>query len=200
MPRGNARVAGGRLAGRPLFSPAAASRPATALIRKALFDRPEIARAAEAGAVLDLYAGAGYLGIEALSHGAERVDFVERDGAACRTIRRNLEVLGLAGRARVHRMPVERAFGRVADGASLAFLDPPFAVDARAVAERLGGDGMLDEGAILVWRRRAPGAGGMRAPAPERIGRLVRIDQRRYGESAVDTYICGAADRAEASP
>ena len=197
MPRGNARVAGGRLAGRPLFSPAAASRPATALIRKALFDRPEIARAAESGTVLDLYAGAGYLGIEALSHGAERVDFVERDGAACRTIRRNLEALGLADRARIHRMPVERAFGRVADGASLAFLDPPFAVDARAVAERLGDGGVLGDGAILVWRRRA---GGMRAPSPERIGRLVRIDQRRYGESAVDTYICGAADRAEASP
>ena len=201
MPRGNARIAGGRLAGRPLFSPAAASRPATALIRKALFDRAEIARAAEGGAVLDLYAGAGYLGIEALSHGAEWVDFVERDGAACRAIRRNLDALGLAGRARVHRMPVERAFGRVAEGAALAFLDPPFGADAGAAAGRLGEDGALADGAILVWRRRARAAGGRPSP-PGRIGRLVRIDQRRYGESAVDTYICGApaaAIRAEAS-
>lgn len=186
MPRAQARVTGGRLAGRTLFSPAAASRPATAILRQALFDRAEIA-AACAGGVLDLYAGAGYLGIEALSRGAGHVDFVERDGAACRVIRRNLEAMGLSGSAAVHRMPVERCFGRVRELALLAFLDPPFGVDAAAAAERLGAGGLIAPGGILVWRRRAGGGGG--APPPgERIGRLVRIDRRRYGDSAVDTY------------
>ena len=189
MPRSQARIVGGRLAGRPLLSPAPASRPATASLRKALFDRAEIAGAC-AGTVLDLYAGAGYLGLEALSRGAEAVDFVERDGAACKVIRRNLDALGLAGAARVHRMPVERAFGRLRGGASLAFLDPPFGADALPAARRLGGEGLIAPGGLVVWRRPAGGAisGGTGAPPPERIGRLVRIDQRRYGEGVVDTF------------
>ena len=90
MPGSHARVVGGSLAGRRLRSPANGTRPATAIVRSSIFDRPAIRDIVEHARVVDLYAGAGYLGIEALSRGAESVDFVERNGAACAVIRRNL--------------------------------------------------------------------------------------------------------------
>ncbi len=186
MARSSARVVGGELAGRRLRSPAAGTRPATAIIRGAIFDRPEVRERVEGGTILDLYAGAGYLGIEALSRGAEWVDFVERAGSACAVIRRNLAELELTRRGRVHRMPVERCFSRIVSGADLAFVDPPYGVDARAVVEELDERGMLDVGAILIWRRRIGSPGP--TPPPERIGGLVRIDQRRYGDGAIDAY------------
>jgi len=142
--------------------------------------------------VLDLYAGAGYLGIEALSRGAESVDFVERNGAACAVIRRNLDELGLRESASVHRLPVERCFSRIPLDPDLIFIDPPYRVDALPVVEELVGRANLPDGAIAVWRRLVKASGGVPTP-PERIGGLVRIDQRRYGDGAIDTY------RAEAS-
>lgn len=187
MARSSARVVGGALAGRRLRSPAAGTRPATAVIRGAIFDRPEVSEAVEGGTILDLYAGAGYLGIEALSRGARWVDFVERAGSACAVIRRNLAELGLTACGRVHRMPVERCFSRVEGDADLAFVDPPYGVDAMPVVEQLEERGVLTEGALLLWRRWVGGARAI-APPPEQIGGLVRIDQRRYGDGAIDTY------------
>ncbi len=181
------RVAGGALAGRRLRSPANGTRPATAILRAALFDRPIIAEQVADARVLDLYAGAGYLGIEALSHGAATVDFVERNGPACAVIRRNLETLGLAEQTRVHRLPVERCFSRIPSDPDLIFVDPPYRVDALSIVQRLVERASLPNGAILVWRRLTPAAGGV-APPPERIDGLVRIDQRRYGDGAIDTY------------
>ncbi len=137
--------------------------------------------------MLDLYAGAGYLGIEALSRGAEFVDFVERNGPACAVIRRNLEALGLSDRARVHRLPVERCATRVPLDPDLIFIDPPYRVDALAAVEAYLGRAELPSGAIAVWRRLRRASGGVNPP-PSRIGGLVRVDQRRYGDGAIDTY------------
>ena len=142
--------------------------------------------------MLDLYAGAGYLGIEAFSRGAATVDFVERNGPACAVIRRNLDALDLSARARVHRLPVERCFSRVPLSPDLIFIDPPYRVDALPAVETFVQRSSLAEGALAVWRRLSRASGGV-APPPERIGGLVRIDQRRYGDGAIDTY------RAEAS-
>lgn len=187
MSRAHPRIVGGALAGRRLRSPANGTRPATAVVRSAIFDRPEVRELVEGARVLDLYAGAGYLGLEALSRGAESVDFVERNGPACAVIRRNLQELGLTGLARVHRLPVERCFSRVALDPDLIFVDPPYRVDARPVVETLVQRANLPPGTIAVWRRLTRASGGVPAP-PERIGGLVRIDQRRYGDGAVDTY------------
>ena len=162
------------------------------MVRTAIFDRPVIRDIVEDARVLDLYAGAGYLGIEALSRGAESVDFVERNGAACAVIRRNLDELGLRQNARVHRLPVERCFSRIPLDPDLIFIDPPYRVDALPVVEELAERANLPDGAIAVWRRLVRASGGVPAP-PKRIGGLVRIDQRRYGDGAIDTY------RAEAS-
>lgn len=187
MSRAQPRIVGGALAGRRLRSPANGTRPATAIVRSAIFDRPEIRELVEGARVLDLYAGAGYLGLEALSRGAESVDFVERNGPACAVIRRNLQELGLTELARVHRLPVERCFSRITLDPDLIFVDPPYRVDARPVVETLVQRANLPPGTIAVWRRLTRASGGVPAP-PERIGGLVRIDQRRYGDGAVDTY------------
>ena len=187
MGQSHPRVVGGALAGRRLRSPARGTRPATAILRSAIFDRPQIREMVEGGRVLDLYAGAGYLGIEALSRGAATVDFVERNGPACAVIRRNLDALGLTERAKVHRLPVERCFSRVPLDPDLIFIDPPYRVDARSVVEALAERASLPDGALAVWRRLTRASGGA-PPPPERIGGLVRIDQRRYGDGAIDTY------------
>lgn len=187
MSRAHPRIVGGALAGRRLRSPANGTRPATAIVRSAVFDRPEVRDLVEGARVLDLYAGAGYFGLEALSRGAESVDFVERNGPACAVIRRNLQELGLTELARVHRLPVERCFSRIALDPDLIFIDPPYRVDARPVVDALMERACLPPGAIAVWRRLTRASGGVPAP-PEQIGGLVRIDQRRYGDGAVDTY------------
>ena len=138
--------------------------------------------------VLDLYAGAGYLGLEALSRGAESVDFVERNGPACAVIRRNLNELGLTERARVHRLPVERCLSRIPLDPDLILIDPPYRVDATPAIEALMKRASPAPGAIAVWRRLTRRASGGGPAPPERIGGLVRIDQRRYGDGAIDTY------------
>lgn len=187
MAQSHPRVVGGSLAGRRLRSPANGTRPATAILRSAIFDRPEIRDLVEDARVLDLYAGAGYLGIEALSRGAATVDFVERNGPACTVIRRNLDSLDLGEQARVHRLPVERCFSRIPLDPDLIFVDPPYRVDALPVIEELVQRASLPDGALAVWRRLTRASGGV-PPPPERIGGLVRIDQRRYGDGAIDTY------------
>ena len=187
MARSSARVVGGRLAGRRLRSPAAGTRPATAIIRSAIFDRPDVRERIEDGTVLDLYAGAGYLGIEAMSRGSAWVDFVERAGPACAVIRRNLAELGLTEYGRVHRMPVERCFSRIASRADVAFVDPPYGVDARRVVDQLDERGVLEQDGLLLWRRRIGGVSAL-APPPDHIGGLLRIDLRRYGDGAIDVY------------
>jgi 16S rRNA (guanine966-N2)-methyltransferase len=118
----------GELRGRRLVAPAAAvTRPTTDKVREAVFNALASLDVVVGARVLDLYAGSGALGIEALSRGAERCTFVERDRAAVRAIDENLATLGLRDRARVV----------VADGiaaaahfdADVAFADPPYGFD-----------------------------------------------------------------------
>jgi 16S rRNA (guanine966-N2)-methyltransferase len=122
------RVIAGELRGRRIHAPASQqTRPSSQRVRTALFDRlgPRLAGAR----VLDLYAGSGALGIEALSRGAVHAVFVERARAALAALRRNLTELELADRSRVLSEEVERAVDRLrAEGAQfeLVLLDPPY--------------------------------------------------------------------------
>jgi 16S rRNA (guanine966-N2)-methyltransferase len=81
----------------------------------------------EAARVIDLFAGSGALGLEALSRGAAQVDFVEQGGASLRALSRNIEMLGAGDRARVHRADALRYIMRLDAGAfDVAFADPPY--------------------------------------------------------------------------
>lgn len=89
--------------------------------------------AVEGARVLDLYAGSGALGLEALSRGAASAEFVELNQPSLEALRANIAALDVGGRARVHRGDALRFAGRLEAGAfDLAFADPPYAHDAAA--------------------------------------------------------------------
>ena len=133
------RVIGGRLGGRRLTTPRGkVTRPTSDRVREALF---AMLGELDGAAVLDLFAGAGALGIEALSRGAARAVFVERDPAAVRALRENLAALGLGPPAAVVRradalraLQSARARQETYD---LVFIDPPYG-QAREWGPRLG--------------------------------------------------------------
>jgi len=134
------RIISGSARGRRLaVPPGSSTRPTSDRAREALFSTIESLIRSFAGArVLDLYAGSGAVGLEALSRGADHVLLVESDPAAARTIRDNATKTGLAG-AEVRAEPVERllAGGAPASPYDVVFLDPPYEVADDAVGERL---------------------------------------------------------------
>jgi 16S rRNA (guanine966-N2)-methyltransferase len=131
------RVVGGELGGRRFAAPrGAATRPTSERIREALF---AILGPIEGAHVLDLFAGSGALGIEALSRGAARVTFVESASGALAAIDRNLSSLRVQKRARVVRADARAALRSATargDRYDLVFLDPPYA-QARALGPQL---------------------------------------------------------------
>lgn len=141
--------------------------------------------------VVDLYAGSGALGIEALSRGAAFVDFVESNRGARHVLAGNLTELGLDARAAVWPLTLPHAVERLAEPlsrADLVLLDPPYGGDeARATLAALARAG-LAVGARVVVEHHG------RDRMPEREGRIVRERERKYGETVVSTYRVAAAD------
>jgi 16S rRNA (guanine966-N2)-methyltransferase len=128
------RVVAGEFKGRRLYAPRGArTRPTADRVREALFS---MLGDVSGERVLDLYAGSGALGIEALSRGAESAVFVERDQRALTALRRNLEAVGAA--ADVRRQDVLRFLARPEGTFDLVFCDPPYDV-ASAIAPSLEG-------------------------------------------------------------
>ncbi|WP_334064798.1 16S rRNA (guanine(966)-N(2))-methyltransferase RsmD [Limimaricola cinnabarinus] len=126
--------------------------------------------------VLDLFAGTGALGLEALSRGAAHVTFVDDGRVAGKLIRENVGKLRVAGRVTHLKCDASRLPAAEAP-ASLVFLDPPYGkgLGARALASALAG-GWIAPGALIVWEESAP------QPAPEGFSPL---DTRRYGDTHV---------------
>lgn len=132
------RVIAGTAKGRRLTAPPGErTRPTADRVKEALFSslQPDLLDAS----VLDLYAGSGALGIEALSRGASHVTFVERSRRAARSLRQNLEVTDLVGRAEVIERPVLAVLESAPVGApfDVVFLDPPYGIATDELAEVL---------------------------------------------------------------
>lgn len=180
------RVIAGSAKGIRLRAPGPGTRPLADRVKQTLFAilEPDLAGAR----VLDLFAGSGAAGIEALSRGASHVTFVEKDAAAVAVIEANLRATDVAGpAASVIRADVVRwlASGNADPGAGIAIIDPPYAETAvlARVLERLGeSETLLGPGAWVVakhfWRDRPP----------ERIGMLAIERERRFGETALTFY------------
>jgi 16S rRNA (guanine(966)-N(2))-methyltransferase RsmD len=171
------RVAAGEARGRRLKTPKGI-RPTQGIVKEAIFNI--LGHAVLDALVLDLFAGSGALGIEALSRGAEQATFVERDASTAAILRQNLEVLGYADRARIVRADVVRWLEtdpEQAQKATLALLDPPYRdaalVPALAELERL-----LPAGAMVVVEH-------ARGEAPPPLSRLGEARTRRYGDTEV---------------
>lgn len=168
------RVIAGELGGRRLVSArGAATRPTADRVREALFSM-----LGDVGglAVLDLFAGSGALGIEALSRGAGHATFVERSKPALDALRSNLEALGLAGRTRVVASDALAAL-RAGGTYDLVFLDPPYAM-AAALAPTLS----RDLPAVLAPAARVVSESDRRSPLTLALD-LVR--ERRYGDTMI---------------
>ena len=132
------RVVAGLARGRRLQAPAGRRlRPTSERVREAVFSSLHSLGAVEGARALDLFAGTGAMGIEALSRGAAAVTFVEADPAAVAAIRANLEATGLQGGTVVH-ADVGRFLDDPGPAVDLAFVDPPYAFAAwPAVLDRL---------------------------------------------------------------
>ena len=187
---GAGRVIAGVARGRTLVGPPGGTRPYTDRVKQSLFALIE--DELPGAAVLDLFAGSGAGGIEALSRGAVRATFVEQGGAAIRAIESNLAATGFAdGRARVIRGDV-LTFLLDRDGAAdpfdLVLLDPPFAAGELLVAVlgRLGGppspNPIVRPGGLVVART------FWRDPAPDRAGLLASERRRRVGDNELTLY------------
>jgi len=185
------RVIAGRFGGRRLVAPRGVdTRPTSDRVREALFMALEPLQGLR---VVDLFAGSGAMGIEALSRGAARADFVDSDPRALASLRDNLEALGLAEESRVWRLVLPRGLARLAAplaAADLVVLDPPYGgARAAGMVEALGGAAGLKPGARVVAEHSS------RDALPERAGRLARERERRYGQTVVTTYRVGADPR-----
>ncbi len=177
------RVIAGRAKGHRLAGPPSrATRPTSDLVRGAIFSALE-AMGAELTRVLDLYAGSGALGIEALSRGARWCDFVEKNARACASIRENLGKTGFDEQARVHCAPVERAASRLEGPYTLVLADPPYAQAATGALERLAETGLVEVGTTVLVLEHSS-----REDAPERLGGLSQAKTLRHGDSAVSIY------------
>lgn len=127
------RVISGTVRGRKLVAPAGdATRPTPERVREATFNALGSLGAVAGATVLDLFAGSGALGIEALSRGAAHVTFVDRDRAATRAVEANLATCGLADRATVVASDAARFLAGTTQRWDLALLDPPYAHDHEA--------------------------------------------------------------------
>lgn len=124
------RVIAGEFAGRKLVAPeGTTTRPTTDKVRQALFNSLTSMGVLDGAVVADLYAGSGALGIEAISRGADRCVFVERDRAALAALRQNISSLGLDDRCKVTSSDV-MAWVPAMRNVDIAFIDPPYAFDA----------------------------------------------------------------------
>lgn len=181
------RVIAGTARGRPLVVPRGnATRPIADRVKETLF--AILGGRVVDALVLDLYAGSGAVGIEALSRGATHCDFVEHDRRAVAAVRENLERAGVADRGSVHAVDVGRFLGGSAgDRFDLVFLDPPYAEHAiLAPLEQLVA--LLAPGGVVVVKHH------WRTPIPEPSG-LLPWRERRFGETAL-TFLA-ASDGAD---
>ena len=177
------RIVSGELRGRPIRAPEGdATRPTSDRARQAVFNILEHAPwspGLDGRRVIDLFAGSGAMGLEALSHGAASCLFVETAGPALAAIRANIEAFSLSDRARVLRQDAAR-LGRAAEAPfDLAFLDPPYGEDlgGRALAALAAG-GWLTADAIVALEL------GADEPDPALDGYAL-LDARRYGAARV---------------
>ncbi len=180
------RVVGGSAKGKPLLSARGKDlRPTSAKVRSAIFSVLENV-AEDWDRVLDLYAGTGALGIEALSRGVEQADFVERALHNCEVIKKNLSVLEFSDQAKVYCRPLPQALKSLEGKYGIVLLDPPY--DDRGVKDTL--EGLVDlhlvnSSSTIVLEH----SSRVRAPDfPERLD-LLRV--YHYGDTNVSIFVVG---------
>ena len=178
------RVIAGEYGGRRLVSPrGSGTRPTSDRVREAVCMMLEPWTGLR---VVDLYAGSGAMGIEALSRGAAHVDFVESARGALVALAKNLESLELGERASVWSLGLPMGLTRLhaaLAAADVVLLDPPYGgAEARRALEALDRSAALRAGCRVVLEHHAKDA------IPDAAGGLIRAGERRYGETMISFY------------
>jgi 16S rRNA (guanine966-N2)-methyltransferase len=158
-------------------------RPVLDRVKESLFDL--LGDRVEGARVLDLFAGVGNLGIEALSRGAGHADFIEQHRATAGAITVNLERAHLSDRATVRALKLPRGMSAARGPYGLIFVDPPFRIDKRlleALFRLVSEGGLLDSGGLLIYRH-SPHS---RYEPPTGVWSLV--ERREYGDSVISIY------------
>ncbi len=178
------RILGGRFRNRTLFSPKGVeTRPTSGLVRKALFDilQADI----ENSRFLDLFAGSGAMGLEALSRGASHATFVDSSRFACDCIKKNLHHLGLESEGKVMYGDVVRLLDRLANEEPFTFIyiDPPYDKGyIPQVLEKIDTLPLLASGGRLFAEESSSGAKSLHSLA---FRTLTMLEPRRYGNSTL---------------
>jgi len=177
------RVEGGSARGIELKAPPGRSvRPTMSLVRQAIFSMIG-SSGSPCGTVLDLFAGSGALGIEALSRGASWADFVDKSRECCTMIRQNLERTGFSDRAAVHCLAASQAPEALQRQYDVVFVDPPYDDPSTdSIVATLAGGRLLSRDALVVVSH------GNRHPLSDSHGTLVTFKSRRYGDTYVAMY------------
>ncbi|MDY7232957.1 16S rRNA (guanine(966)-N(2))-methyltransferase RsmD [Hyalangium rubrum] len=181
------RIVAGSAKGRAIQGPKPTSkhiRPTADRVRETLFN--VLGQFLEGQAVLDLYAGTGALGLEALSRGAGRAVLVDSDREALALCRQNTDTLGFTSQVEILAQPVARAveaLGKRGERFELVFADPPYAARVvESVLELVVRAGLLAPGGMLIIEH------DKREPAPDSHEGMSREDQRRFGDTLMSFY------------
>ncbi|WP_042356361.1 16S rRNA (guanine(966)-N(2))-methyltransferase RsmD [Bacillus rubiinfantis] len=179
------RVVSGSCKGRPLKAvPGNTTRPTTDKVKEAIFNM--IGPYFDNGIGLDLFAGSGGLGIEALSRGLEKVIFVDRDAKAIKVIHENLQACGFESNAEVYRNDADRAIKALWKremSFDYLFLDPPYKKQQLiALMEKMDKHHVVRDQAIVVCEH------SFDVKLPHVVGNLTQIKHEQYGIIAISIY------------
>lgn len=178
------RVIAGLAKGRRLKAPKDSRvRPTSDLVRGAIFSMLD-SLDADFSLVLDLYAGTGALGIEALSRGALSVDFVEQNSMNCAIIKENLGYTGFGAQAHVYCCSVQKALSFLTGAYTLVLLDPPYASSSiGGTLERLMNSPLVREGSVVVAEH------SKRFSPTTSYGDFSLAINRRHGDTCISIFL-----------
>jgi 16S rRNA (guanine(966)-N(2))-methyltransferase RsmD len=174
------RVTTGSARGRKLAAPEGlATRPTSGLVKEAVFSIIQFEIAGSA--VLDLFAGSGQMGVEALSRGAKSCEFVDNAKASRMIIEQNLKCTGLEANARVHQADAISFLQSLTAKFDIIFLDPPYGLNLPQKALPLAGKAASERGVILC-------ESNIKEELPQFAGELPKHKEYRYGKTKITVY------------
>lgn len=179
------RVVSGKHKGIALKAvPGTSTRPTTDKVKESIFNI--IGPYFTGGTGLDLFAGSGGLGIEALSRGAEKMVFVDRDGKAIATIKDNLQTCGLLEQAEVYRNDADRALKALIKreiSFEYIFLDPPYKKQQlELLLEKIDKENLLAKNGVIVCEH------SKEVGLPKQVGRLQQVKFENYGIISISIF------------